>query len=323
MAYKVLDIYRDLPRTNCGDCGRGSCFTFASAVYLEAFPLESCPHLVLDRRLTMQEKLARGREEGEGRKPASSEQALQALRAAVAEADLPTQAERCGGTLSADGAEVALRFLNTGYRVTLDDVVAVAPARPGLRDTGTSCAAVAPARPGLRGTGTSCAAVAPARPGLRDTGTSCAAETGVEPTIWVKIFLLIYLTRASGRSPAGEWVAYRELPNTVSKSKSFEACAARIAVQFEGDPAGLERAAASLGGEPYRFGSADRCFCFPALPRVPLLLLFRDREEEFPARVSLLLDRQILDYLDQEAIVFLAEAFASRLLGKDLDGVVA
>ena len=306
MAYKVLDIYRDLPRTNCGDCGRGSCFTFASAVYLEAFPLESCPHLVLDRRLTMQEKLARGREEGEGRKPASSEQALQALRAAVAEADLPTQAERCGGTLSADGAEVALRFLNTGYRVTRDDVVAVAPARPGLRDTGTSCAAVAPARPGLR-----------------DTGTSCAAETGVEPTIWVKIFLLIYLTRASGRSPAGEWVAYRELPNTVSKSKSFEACAARIAVQFEGDPAGLERAAASLGGEPYRFGSADRCFCFPALPRVPLLLLFWDREEEFPARVSLLLDRQILDYLDQEAIVFLAEAFASRLLGKDLDGVVA
>ncbi|HSH70707.1 MAG TPA: DUF3786 domain-containing protein [Deferrisomatales bacterium] len=272
MAYKVIDIYRDLPRTNCGDCGRGSCFAFASAVYLEAFPLENCPHLEPDRHRTMEEKLAQGREGGEGRKPASSEQALQALRATVAGADLATQAERCGGTLTADGRGVALRFLDSGYLASRDDVV---------------------------------------------------ADTGDEPTIWVKIFLLIYLTRASGRSPAGEWVAYRELPNTVSKSTSFEACAARIAVQFEGDPAGLAKAVASLGGEPHRFGSADGCFRFQVLPRVPLLLLFWDREEEFPARVSLLLDRHVLDYLDQEAIVFLAEAFASRLLGKDLNGVVA
>ena len=272
MAYKVIDIYRDLPRTNCGDCGRGSCFAFSSAVYLEAFPLERCPHLDPDLRRIMEGKLAQGREQGEGRKPTSSEQALQALRATVAEANLATQAERCGGTLTADGAGVALRFLDSGYRATRDDVV---------------------------------------------------ADAGDEPTVWVKIFLLIYLTRASGRSPAGEWVAYRELPNTVSKSTSFEASAARLAVQFEGDPTGLERAVASLGGQPHRFGSAGRCFRFQVLPRVPLLLLFWDREEEFPARVSLLLDRQVLDYLDQEALVFLAEAFASRLVGKDLNGMVA
>jgi hypothetical protein len=272
MAYKVIDIYRDLPRTNCGDCGRGSCFSFATAVYLEAFPLESCPHLDPDRNRTMQERLDRGREEGEGRKPASSEQALEALRTSVAAADLATQAARCGGTLAGDGARVALRFLEDSYWASQDDVV---------------------------------------------------ADAGGEPTIWVKIFLLIYLTRASGRDPAGEWVAYRELPNTVSKSRSFEACAARIAGQFEGDLEGLGRAAARLGGSPLRFGSADRCYRFQVLPKVALLLLFWDREEEFPARVSLLLDSLVLDYLDQEAIVFLVEAFASRLLGGDLSEVVA
>ena len=272
MAYKVVDIYKDLPRTNCGDCGRGGCFAFASAVYLEAFPLARCPHLTTEQLGEMEGKLASGRAAGEGRKPASSEQALRALCKTMEGVDLAVQAQRSGGVLAADRAAVELRFLDARYRAGRDDVV---------------------------------------------------AEGGAEPTIWVKIFLLIYLTRASGRRPSGEWVAYRELPNTVSKSKSFEACGARIAAQFDGDRAGLEQAARRLDGEPTVFGSAPVCYRFQALPRVPLLLLFWDREEEFPARASLLLDRQVLDYLDQEALVFLAEAFASRLLGEDLSGVAA
>jgi hypothetical protein len=36
-----------------------------------------------------------------------------------------------------------------------------------------------------------------------------------------------------------------------------------------------------------------------------------------------LLDRVVLDYLDQEAIVFMAEALAARLRGEDLNGIVA
>lgn len=271
MAYKVIDIYRDLPRTNCGDCGRGSCFAFASAVYLEAFPLESCPHLDPAERAEMEEKLAQGRAAGEGRRPASSEQALQALLATMKTTDLGLQASLCGGEMvGPDG--VRLPFLDGLYRATGDDVV---------------------------------------------------AEEGPAPTIWVKIFLLIYLTRASGREPAGDWVAYRELPNTVSKSKSFEECGARIAATFEGEETRLGAAAGALGGTPETYGSADHCYRFQVLPRVAMLLLFWDREEEFPARATLLLDRHVLHYLDQEAIVFMAEAFASRLLGKDLSEVVA
>jgi hypothetical protein len=58
------------------------------------------------------------------------------------------------------------------------------------------------------------------------------------------------------------------------------------------------------------------------LPRVPVLVLFWPQEEEFPARVSLLLDSSALDYLDQEALVFVAEALAGRLLGGNLSGLV-
>jgi hypothetical protein len=272
MAYKVIDIYKDLPRTNCGDCGKGSCFAFASAVYLEAFPLNECPHLAGERLPAMEARLEEGLAAGEGRRPASSEQALRALLAGLADMDLAVQAGRCGGAYVDEPEEgVRLPFLDGRYLVTRRDVVALA---------------------------------------------------GEAPTVWVKVFLLIYLTRAGGRPETGSWVAYRDLPNTLSKASSFEACAQEIADAFADDGESLDRAVRSLGGVPSGVVAADGVYRLPALPRVGVLLLFWDREEEFSARVSLLLDRNVLDYLDQEALVFLAEALEHRLRGRGLAELV-
>ena len=152
-------------------------------------------------------------------------------------------------------------------------------------------------------------------------GGVTALEGGPSP-VWVKIFLLIYVTRATGDPSSGEWIAYRQLPNTMSKAKSFEATADRVAEVFDRDPPGLDGAALGLGGEAVSFGSADRAYRFRVLPRVELLLLFWQGGEEFPARSSVLVDRDVLGYLDQEAIVFLAEAFVNRLLGRGLDAIV-
>jgi hypothetical protein len=40
-----FDLYKQLPRTNCGDCGRASCLAFAAAVLKEEKRLEDCAHL--------------------------------------------------------------------------------------------------------------------------------------------------------------------------------------------------------------------------------------------------------------------------------------
>lgn len=272
----MVDIYKDLPRTNCGDCGKGSCFAFATAVYLEAFTLEACPHLSDDLRSEMGARLEAGRQSGEGRRPSSSEQALRSLLGALQEVDLEAQAAKCGGDYrpAATGSveSVAIDFLDGRYVVTREGV---------------------------------------------------AAEGGEDPSVWVKILLLIYLTRAGGRLPTASWVSYRDLPNSVSKSASFEQCSDRIARAFEGDAAGLERAVIALGGRPSETGSADLAYVLPVLPRVPVLLLFWDREEEFDARAGLLLDGSVLDYLDLEALLFVGEALAGRLLGQGLGDLVA
>lgn len=277
MPYKVVDIYKDLPRTNCGDCGKGSCFSFATAVYLEAFPLEECPHLDESARAEMERRLEEGRAAGEGRRPSSSEQALRSLLAALDGADLGAMASASGAAYveggGPDGEDaVRVRFLDGEYLVTRRQVAALGGAD--------------------------------------------------EPTVWVKILLLIYLTRADGTAVEGTWVGYRDLPNTVSKARSFEACVERVAVGFAGAGPALEAAAASIGGIPVEPGPADRAFRIQALPRLPLLLLFWEQEREFPARASLLVDRSALSYLDQEALLFTAEAVVGRLLGEDLSELV-
>lgn len=269
MAYKVLDIYKDLPRTNCGACGKGSCFAFASSVFLEGTPLGLCPELDADALALMEAKLREGQARGEGKKPEAHHQALAFLSRQLAAGDLSELARNAGAQyLPGPPEEVRITFLGMSLRVRREDVDSL---------------------------------------------------EGEAPSIWVKILLLIYLTRANGNARVGQWVAFRELPNTVSKAASFEASADRIARAFEGSTARLDEAVRALGGRRAQggFGTADRAFLFGALPRVEILLLFWDRQEDFPARASILVDRGLLSYLDQEAAVFLAEAFSQRLLGKD------
>lgn len=272
MAYKVLDLYRDLPGTNCGECGRGSCFAFASAVGLTGVSLAECPQLSDERRGPMEARLAESRGRGEGRRPERSEQALGFLMGQLVGADLGALARACGGAYSPGPPEgIELDFLSVPHRITRDDV---------------------------------------------------ATRGAAPPTVWVKIFLLIYATRASGEPAAEEWVAYRELPNAASKARSFEEVVSRLAADFEGRGEALAEAVRRLGGVPEAFTSAGRAWRLRALPRVDLLFLFWERDEEFPARASLLVDRSVLAYLDQEALLFLAEAVAARLKGVSLEGIV-
>ena len=46
MSLTGIEIYKKiLPKTNCGDCGIPSCFTFATMVATSQLPLDKCPHI--------------------------------------------------------------------------------------------------------------------------------------------------------------------------------------------------------------------------------------------------------------------------------------
>ncbi len=54
-----LEMYKHLPRTNCGDCGIPSCLAFAAAVLKAEKRLDDCPHLDRSLIARLAERLSR------------------------------------------------------------------------------------------------------------------------------------------------------------------------------------------------------------------------------------------------------------------------
>ena len=58
-----------------------------------------------------------------------------------------------------------------------------------------------------------------------------------------------------------------------------------------------------MGSRPFPYGDAG--FLVPAFEKVPLQVIFWDGDEEFPASVNLLFDRNIIRFIHPEDVVLL------------------
>jgi len=139
---------------------------------------------------------------------------------------------------------------------------------------------------------------------------------GAPAHVAVSILLLHYLLRADGVPPAGEWLAFRELPDGMFYAASFARRAeAPLAQAFgAGSGSGLEAfrgAAAAAGGLALEL--ADAAFAFQALPRLALAVLVWDGDEEFPTQASLVFDAAAGHYLPAEDLAGLGGLLARRL----------
>jgi hypothetical protein len=107
------DIYKNLlPKTNCGDCGIPSCFTFATMVVTNKVPLRNCPHIKPELVLKYQQELDTQHAAGTFVKRDIAEEALEWAKkrcSSMRIADLPG---RIGGNVkNIDGKE----FLEIQY----------------------------------------------------------------------------------------------------------------------------------------------------------------------------------------------------------------
>jgi len=88
----------------------------------------------------------------------------------------------------------------------------------------------------------------------------------------------------------------------------------KIVATFSGQLAALARAARRMGGVPGDSDlSYDLVMQFQALPRIALLLLFNDGDEDFPAYATVLFQRQAEYYLDPESLAMTSALLVSRL----------
>jgi hypothetical protein len=90
-----------------------------------------------------------------------------------------------------------------------------------------------------------------------------------------------------------------------------------IASYFENCLSKLEKRCLDLGGHPFVTEvSCQLAFKFQALPNVPIILLFNDADEDFPAQATILFQKNACSYLDMECLAMIGSALAYRLQGK-------
>jgi len=87
-----------------------------------------------------------------------------------------------------------------------------------------------------------------------------------------------------------------------------------IARVFSGRVERLEAACLALGGRPFDTDvSCQLAYGFQALPRVPVVLIFHDADDDFPAQCTLLFRKNAAGYLDMECLAMIGGILANRL----------
>ena len=136
--------------------------------------------------------------------------------------------------------------------------------------------------------------------------------SGKQPSLDISVIIFKYLLMCPDASPEErEWVSYRDFKDSGPLTTFFANDVERAIVDFfSGKMSDLEKASKTLGGYPPQIEvTYDLFIQFDALPQVPMLLLFNDEDDEFPAKCSVLFQRRAEKYLDPESLSMLGRLF--------------
>ena len=128
--------------------------------------------------------------------------------------------------------------------------------------------------------------------------------------------LIHYFLKGSRRRPNGQFVTLAELAGPLFKHGSYSNSALEhpIIKRFQGRIPELLAVAASVGGrQGGEAGLGAVSLIFDLLPHVPLQLIFYDRDDEFPARATLLYDLNATQMIDFEVLAVLLTVFVQSL----------
>ncbi len=109
----AVDIYKLLPKTNCGTCGMPTCFGFATKVAAHMTSISACTNLSDDAKTALAGEL----EEQRSSRGTVYEQALISLRPKIAALDFVKTSALFGAALIAPDT-LELTFLGDQYRIT-------------------------------------------------------------------------------------------------------------------------------------------------------------------------------------------------------------
>ncbi|MBU2549624.1 MAG: DUF3786 domain-containing protein [Proteobacteria bacterium] len=128
--------------------------------------------------------------------------------------------------------------------------------------------------------------------------------------------LIHYILNASLSRPTGRFVTFQELAGPLFKHGSYSASALELPVvrRFQGRVPELVALAATVRGRQEGVGGfRSVSLIFDLLPHIPIQLIFYDRDDEFPARATLLFDHNATQMIDFEVLAVLVTIFVRNL----------
>jgi hypothetical protein len=132
--------------------------------------------------------------------------------------------------------------------------------------------------------------------------------SGKQPLMGISVVLCKYLLICPDiPSLDKEWVSYRDFKDTAPLVHSFVNHTERPIVRnFSNRLEDLAAACEKLGGkDPGLDLNYQLIMKLYPLPKVPVLLLFDDMDEEFPAQCKILFERRAEHYLDPECLAII------------------
>ena len=140
------------------------------------------------------------------------------------------------------------------------------------------------------------------------------ATNGQELPNYLQAMLLYYLATCDGTPASGQWIAFSELPDGRFYAQAFQGyTGVPLAQAFGEDLAAFSQAAEACSGER-RYSFGDMAYAFQALPRVALLVVLWQGDEDFPSTCQVLFEASISHCLPTDVCAILGSQLTRQLI---------
>lgn len=246
-----IELYKELPRKNCGKCRQKTCMPFALSVIKGDAELSECPCLTEKEIEALKSVI---------KKTDWREELISSLKEEVKDIDFSNVAEGIGAELKEN--TLVINCMGREFTITPDGEI----------------------------------------------------TTRGHMTPWIKILLLHYIRTAGKGSLSGKWVSYGELRAGMVKASSFQRdCEEPIKELFDRNFDGAIMALNRLGTKKTDDFPAKQAWHLFLLPKIPVIILYWPKEEEFESKVKIIFDSTADRFLDAESIIFLVEGLVKNI----------
>ena len=125
------------------------------------------------------------------------------------------------------------------------------------------------------------------------------------PSHGLKLAIINYLLNAKDIPLSGKWVQMKDMSGGSCFARSHKLSIDPLISKFGYNSKLFLERGLSIGGQKGSYGDAS--LIFPALPRIPILFILWEGDEEFPPRMSVLFDGGANQHMGLDALFMLAE----------------